>query len=344
MPARPNQGPLRVIALNLLIVAASVAVLTLGAELFVRGASILALRLGISPLFVGLTVVGFGTSSPELGASLSATLSGSTGISVGNVIGSNCFNIAFILGLTALIRPIAIEFQAVRRDLYVALAVCAIPVLGYVTGAVNRPLGAFCLVALAAYLVSAYRKDRAAQAAVQQRAEREVESSLLTSDPRNMSAARFLWFILLGAVGLALLVLSSATFVHGATALARAAGVSELIIGLTIVAAGTSLPELVTSVVAARRGNADVAVGNIIGSNIFNILGILGACAVVTPQPVDAETALVGIPAMLLFSILLLPFIRSGGVLSRREGVVLLAGFAMYSAMLVARATGALPG
>ena len=327
------------ILLHLLTIAGSVAVLTLGAELFVRGASVLALRLGISPLFVGLTIVGFGTSSPELGASLSATLTGSTGISVGNVIGSNCFNIALILGLTALIRPIAIEFAAVRRDLLVALGVCAVPVLGYATGAVNRPMGILCLIGLVVYLTLAYFKDRAAQATVQQRAEAEIESSLITQDPRTMSRGWFAFQIALGLSGLVLLILSSATFVHGATALARVAGISELIIGLTVVAAGTSLPELVTSVVAARRGNADVAVGNVIGSNIFNILGILGACAAVAPQPVDAETALVGIPAMILFSLLIVPFIRSGSVLSRREGGILVAGFLIYTAILIVRAT-----
>jgi len=325
---------------SLLVVGVSIAALTLGAELFVRGASVLALRVGVSPLFVGLTIVGFGTSSPELGASLSATLSGNQGISMGNVIGSNIFNIALILGVTALIRPIAIEFLAVRRDLFVALGVCIVPVLGYALGAVDRSLGVLCLVLLAVYLTTAYIKDRAAQAAVQARAVEELNSSLLTGDPRAMGTGRVLWNIGLGIVGLALLVLSSQAFVGAATDIARTAGVSELIIGLTIVAMGTSLPELVTSVVAAWRGNADVAVGNVIGSNIFNILGILGACAVVAPQPVDAEAALISIPVMIAFSLLLVPFIRSGGLLSRREGGMLLAGFALYTAALVLRAGG----
>lgn len=326
------------IALNLFIILAAVAILTLGAELFVRGASMLALRLGISPLFVGLTIVGFGTSAPELGASLSATLAGSTGISIGNVIGSNIFNFAFILGATALVRPIAIAFPAVRRDLFVAVGVCAVPVAGYLMGAVNRPLGFLCLVALALYLASAYFKDRAAQASIQARAEEEVESALITADPRALPAGRFWLQVALGLAGLALLVLGSRAFVYGASELARAMGVSELIIGLTIVACGTSLPELVTSIVAAWRGNSDVAVGNCIGSNIFNILGILGVCAAVAPQPVDAEAAYIGLPVMIAFSILLVPFIRSGSVLSRREGAFMLAGFAIYTAVLVIRA------
>lgn len=298
----------------------------------------LALRLGLSPLFIGLTIVGFGTSAPELGTSLSATLSGNTGISVGNVIGSNICNIGLILGLTALIRPITIAFPAVRRDLFVALGACAVPVLGYATGTVDRPLGFLCLVILVAYLVAAWFKDRNAQAADQERAAREVESTLLTTDPRAMALGRFLVQVALGAGGLALLVLGSKAFVNNATELARAAGVSEVIIGLTIIAVGTSLPELVTSVVAAWRGNADVAVGNVIGSNIFNILGILGICAVAAPQPVDTEAAFIGIPVMVAFSVLLVPFVRSGGVLSRREGAALLAGFALYTLVLVARA------
>ncbi len=325
--------------ISLVILGVSVAVLTLGAELFVRGASTLALRAGVSPLFVGLTVVGFGTSSPELGASMSATLSGNAGISIGNVIGSNIFNIAFILGLTAMIRPIRIAFSAVRRDLFVALAICVIPLIGFWTvGAVTRPLGVGCLLLLAVYLTAAYFKDRAAQQEVQTRAEAEVVSSLLTETPRTMTMGSFLFQLFLGLMGLVLLIFGARYFVTSATDLALSLGVSELIIGLTIVAVGTSLPELVTSIVAAWRGNADVAVGNVIGSNIFNILAILGGCAIVGPQPIGWEAAYVGVPLMILFSVALIPFVRSGGVLSRREGAVLFAGYLLYMLLIVLRA------
>lgn len=326
---------------SFLVLSISVAVLTLGAELFVRGASTLALRAGVSPLFVGLTVVGFGTSSPELGASMSATLSGNAGISIGNVIGSNIFNIALILGLTALIRPIRIAFSAVRRDVFVALAVCIFPLIGYWTvGAVTRPLGLVCLGVLVIYLAAAYFKDRAALAEVQERAEAEVTSTLLTGDAQLMTTRSFLIQLGLGILGLALLVLGARYFVGSATDLARSIGVSELVIGLTIVAVGTSLPELVTSIVAAWRGNADVAVGNVIGSNIFNVLAILGGCAIVAPQPIDTEAAYIGIPLMIFFSAALIPFIRSGGVLSRREGAVLLTGYVLYMAVITFRAMG----
>ena len=324
---------------SLLIIAGSVAVLTLGAELFVRGASTLALRLGISPLFVGLTIVGFGTSSPELGASLSATLSGNPGISMGNVIGSNIFNIGFILGLTALVRPIAVSFPAVRRDLFVALGVCAIPLAGYLLFAsVTRPLGIFSLIGLSAYLVFAYRKDRAAQRSTQSAAKAAVEATLLT--PKELSGLRpFLVQLGLGLFGLILLVAASRSFVGAATDIARTLGTPEFIIGLTIVAIGTSLPELVTSIVAACRNSADLAVGNIIGSNIFNILGILGACALVAPQPITPDAAFIGIPVMIGFSAALIPFVRSGSVLSRREGALLLVGFVVYSVVIGMRAT-----
>ncbi len=322
--------------IDFLTVLLAIAVLTLGAELFVRGASLLALRLGISPLFVGLTVVGFGTSSPELGASLSATLAGNTGISMGNVIGSNIFNIGFILGLTALIHPIAVSFPAVRRDLFVALGVCLLPLGSYfLFGAVPGWVGLLSLVGLTLYLSAAYIADRAAMKQTQKTAQAELEAAHLTpQSPQDLPEKYVALHLLLGVAGLALLIGGSQAFVGAATSIAQAWGVSEFIIGLTIVAVGTSLPELVTSIVAACRKSADVAVGNFIGSNIFNILGILGTCALFAPQPITAQAGLIGIPVMILFSAALIPFVRSGGVLSRREGAVFLAGFVLYSIAL----------
>lgn len=319
-----------------LVVIISLAVLTLGAELLVRGASALALRLGVSPLFVGLTVVGFGTSSPELGASLSATLRGATGISIGNVIGSNILNVAVILGVTALLRPIPIVFSAVQRDLRIAIAAGCIPLAGYALGgAVSRPLGLLSLLGLAVYLVSAYRKDRQAQEAEQLLALEEVQHAMPMGPLRWDTVRQVVIHGASAAGGLGLLVVGADQFVRAATEIARGAGVSELVIGLTIVAGGTSLPELVTSVVAALRKSSDVAVGNIIGSNIFNMLGILGTCALVAPQPIAGLTALVDVPVMLAFSIVLFPMVKSGGVVSRREGAALLAGYGVYLAYLL---------
>ena len=328
--------------MDLLAVVLAIAILTAGAEFFVRGASLLALRLGVSPLFVGLTVVGFGTSSPELGASLSATLAGNPGISVGNVIGSNIFNIGFILGITALIRPIAVSFPAVRRDLFIALAIGVLPLLAYVAwGAVPRWLGVGSLAGLFLYLTLAYRADRAATQDTQEAAQMELtDANLAPSAPEALTGWQTALQLLMGLAGLLMLVGGSKLFVHAATAIAERWGISELIIGLTIVAVGTSLPELVTSMVAAWRKSADVAVGNIIGSNIFNVLGILGTCALVAPQPITAHAGLIGIPVMLLFSAALIPFVRSGGVLSRREGAVFLVGFVAYSIALAVVAQG----
>jgi cation:H+ antiporter len=324
---------------TVLAVVLSAVVITVGAELLVRGASALALRFGVSPLFVGLTIVGFGTSSPELAASLSATLAGTQGVSVGNVVGSNIFNIAVILGITALIRPIPITFDRIRTDVWMAIAVAVLPLIAYALfGAVNRPLGALCLLGLALYLVLGYLRDRRAGVETQEIAEKEIASTLLIKPKHWLD-----WTVVLQAgyvvAGLAMLIAGSSRFVHAATEIATAAGVSELVIGLTLVAVGTSLPELVTSIVAAARGNSDIAVGNVIGSNIFNILGILGVCAVVTPQPLEPVAAYRDFPAMLLVSLLLLPLARSGGRISRMEGAILLALYVAYSGLLFVTGT-----
>ncbi|MGD9546361.1 MAG: calcium/sodium antiporter [Candidatus Krumholzibacteriia bacterium] len=307
------------------------ALVTLGAEWLVRGASTIALRAGLSPLFVGLTVVGFGTSSPELGASLTATLKGIDGVSVGNVIGSNIFNMGVILGLTALAHPIAVSLTAVRRDLLVAAAAALIPLAAMAFGGrIPSGMGAVMLVALAAYLWLAYRTARVAPAAEEIAAGAQLDQAR-PALARRSALPSWLWrSLLLVAGGLAMLVFGSRTFVTGAVAIATRLGVSELVIGLTIVSAGTSLPELVTSLVAALRRSPDLAVGNVIGSNIFNLLGILGTCAVVRPQEVEPAVLWLHTPVMLGFSLLLLPLIRSGAVISRREGALLLAGYGVY--------------
>ena len=325
---------------TILEVIVSAVVITAGAELLVRGASALALRLGVSPLFVGLTIVGFGTSSPELGASVSATLSGAPGISVGNVVGSNIFNIAVILGFTALLRPIPIAFDRIRRDLFVATAAALLPLLAYlISGDVSRPVGVLSLGLLAAYLFNAYQRDKHASSQSVDLAQEEIESTLgITTPPKPK-----LWTLAVHAlcvvVGLGMLIVGSTRFVHGATEIAKAVGMSDVVIGLTLVAVGTSLPELVTSIVAAYRKSADIAVGNILGSNIFNLLGILGVCAVITPQPLTSQTVFIDVPIMLALSFLLLPVLKSGAVVSRKEGAFLLASYLAYCTFLIISAT-----
>lgn len=315
---------------QLLVIAVSLGGVTLGAELLVRGASRLALRAGVSSLFVGLTIVGFGTSSPELGASLTATLRQSSDVALGNVVGSNLFNIGAILGLTALLQPIRVQLSAVRRDLLVAIGAALVPWLALpFAGQIPRPAGLLLVALLAAYLIAAYRQARRAAAAEVQLVEQEMRPAHKAARGAVARDA------LLVAGGLALLVLGSRGFVDASIAIARQVGWSELVIGLTLVSAGTSLPELVTSLVAMRRGNTDIAVGNVIGSNIFNMLGIVGVCATVAPQAVAHSLTVRDTPLMLAASLALLPIMRSGGRISRLEGGIMLGAYVAYVAYLV---------
>jgi cation:H+ antiporter len=314
----------------------SLVVVTLGAEALVRGASSLARRAGVSPLFIGLTIVGFGTSTPELGASLAATFAGSSDVAVGNVVGSNIFNVAVILGLTAIFRPIRIQLVALRRDLGVAILAACLPWLAVTSGGViPRWLGGAFLVAQVVYLLGAYRAARNDSADQQRIAAAEVDSALALA-PRSSSLGERTWVqVVLVLAGLAFLTIGSRVFVHSALQLARAHGISELVIGLTIVAAGTSLPELVTSIVAAVRRSTDIAVGNVIGSNIFNMFGILGISAAVSPQAVPQLVLLRDTPIMLAATVALIPILRTGGVMSRREGALLLVAYAAYLATML---------
>ena len=324
--------------MDILILIFSLVLVTLGAEVLVRGASAVALRAGVSPLFVGLTIVGVGTSTPELTASLSATFKGSSGVSLGNVIGSNLFNIGVILGLTALIYPIRVQLRAVRRDLAVALlAVCAPWLSLFLGGVLPRWVGWSLAVALLAYMGSAYWSGRRANDEEAELAAAEVQTTLAIN-PESGGPLASMWLnVGLVVIGLGLLIAGSHWFVTSAIDLARGWGVSELVIGLTIVSAGTSLPELVTSVVAAWRQNPDIAIGNVLGSNIFNILGVLGVSAAVAPQTMSPQVLYIDTPLLLVATAALLPIMRTGGVISRLEGGVLLGGYGLYLAVLLLR-------
>jgi cation:H+ antiporter len=322
--------------MSIVVLLLSLGLVTIGAEMLVRGASALAGRAGVSPLFIGLTIVGFGTSTPELGASLAATLQGSSDVAVGNVVGSNIFNIAVILGLTALYRPIRIRLSALRRDLVVAIAAAGTPWLALTTGGViPRWMGLALVIALGVYLHGAYRAGRRESAGQQRLAEEEVRAALVLEVPAEGRAERAWIQIVLVAAGLAFLAAGSRVFVDAAMTIARGMGMSELVVGLTIVAAGTSLPELVTSIVAATRNAPDIAVGNIVGSNIFNLLGILGISAVVAPQSVNALILWRDTPILFVATLALIPILRTGGVVSRKEGGVLVAGYAAYLATML---------
>lgn len=313
-----------------LLLVASFVLLTLGAELLVRGSVQIANRAGLSSFFIGLTIVGFGTSTPELAASLAAALKGQGDIAVGNVIGSNIINIAVILGISALICPIPIKVAAVKREGLIVIAAGILPFAALLTGGViTRPLGLFLVSSLCVYLFMAYRAGkRDAHADLLKELEHEIGVK-----PDQPKSPVLLALVLL-ACGLGLLIFGARVLVDSATTIARSAGVSELVIGLTIVAAGTSMPELATSAVAALRRQSDIAVGNVLGSNIFNIFGILGITCIVKPQTVAEQVFVLDAPVMLGLSILLLPLMMSKSRVSRGEGALLLAVYGGYLAAL----------
>jgi cation:H+ antiporter len=313
-------------ALNLLLIASGVVLLYFGGESLVKNAVILARSWGISTMVVGLTVVAFGTSSPELAASLAAALSGSPSIAIGNVVGSNILNILFILGLTALIVPIRAQAQFIKREVPIMLgATLLLFVFLYFDQQITRWEALFSVGLLGLYIWFLYRSGATEVAEVQQ--EYEQEYGQTTKAGWQAYAGVVLGLVLLG-VGARLLTL-------GAVELARAFGVPELIIGLTVVALGTSLPEVAASIAAALRREPDIALGNIVGSNIFNILGILGLTALVQPVGLPWEGIQRDMWVMLLASLLLWPFLATGFRLGRREGGVFLGLYGAYVALLI---------
>jgi cation:H+ antiporter len=317
-----------------LAIGIALALVTLGAELLVRGAVVLAHRLRVSPFFIGLTVVGFGTSTPELFTSLIATLRGADDLSVGNVVGSNLFNIAFILGITALLVPIPVRYASVRPQVWWALGAALVPFAALATaGHLSALLGLALLAGLVAYLWTGFREGRRDAEAVAGTPPRDPPGTAGGGAWAQHPAAAALFV----AVGLVLLIGGSALLVDGATRLARGVGVSELVIGLTVVAGGTSAPELFTSLVAALRRQHEISVGNILGSNVFNGLGILGLTAVVGGQQVAAQVLRLDAPLLVGLTLALFPILRSGARISRGEGALLLASYLAYLGALFAR-------
>ncbi|MCL4207524.1 MAG: calcium/sodium antiporter [Pirellulaceae bacterium] len=308
--------------------------LIVGAECLVRGASRLAAAMGVSPLVVGLTVVAFGTSTPELAVSVQAAWSAKGDLSLGNVVGSNVFNVLLILGISAVITPLAVARQLLRLDVPVMIAVSVLTLLLGLDGAIGRLDGALFVTGMLVYtgwLIRTSRREVAADAA--------VSTSDTTRTPG--SAGRLLADVALILLGLALLVLGSRWLVQGAVAAATALGVSQLVIGLTVVAAGTSLPEVAASIAAAVRGERDIAVGNVVGSNIFNLLLVLGLSSLVTSGGIRVSPAAIGfdIPVMIAAAVACLPVFYTGGTISRWEGALFLAYYVLYTAYLVMHAT-----
>ena len=312
--------------MSVFFVLSGLLVLFLGGEALVRGASGLARSLGVSPLLIGLVIVGFGTSAPELTTSISAALKGAPAVAAGNVVGSNIANILLILGVSALIAPIAVGRAAFQRDgaILIGVTIGVAALLAFVP--VNRVIGAGLVAALLAYVIFSYVADRRGRSPAADL--HAAEADLIAPATKPLIAALML------AAGLIGVIAGAALLVEGAVTLARGAGISEAVIGLTIVAVGTSLPELAASVSAARRGESDIALGNIVGSNIFNALGILGAAALVEPFAAGAGLALSDLLVMIAAALALVLFAVTGWRIDRREGVILLIAYAAYLAWL----------
>jgi cation:H+ antiporter len=317
-------------AMTVVTLVAGLVLLVAGAEGLVRGASRIALSAGISPLVVGLTVVAFGTSSPEMAVSVSAVRSGATDIAIGNVVGSNIFNILLIVGLCALVVPLVISWRLVRLEVPLMIGVSILLWIFLLDGALGRWEAAVLFGGLVGYTVWAIRASRKEGAAAR-------EMSAPGAAPATVPSP---WYINVGYVagGLVFLVAGSNWMVKSAVEIAQSFGLSELVIGLTIVAAGTSLPELATSVIATIRGERDIAVGNVVGSNIFNILGVLGLSGLVSANALEASSLVrnVDIPIMILVAAICLPIFFSGrNLMHRYEGFGFVVAYVLYVTYLI---------
>lgn len=317
-------------AITLILFLLGLVLLIVGAELLVRGASRLAVALGISPLVIGLTVVAYGTGAPELAVSVMAAFNGQANLAVGNVVGSNIFNILFILGASALIAPLLVAQQLIRLDVPLMIGVSLLTFLVALDGSISRFDGAVLFTGAIAYTVFCIRQSRKENEAVKEEYAKEFGGGNQSTD---------VLFLQIGFIiaGLALLVLGSRWLVDGAVAFARWVGVSELVIGLTIVAAGTSLPEVATSILAAIRGERDIAVGNVVGSNIFNILAVLGLSSLVATDGVNIAPAVLSfdLPVMIAVAVACLPIFFTGHLIARWEGGVFLSYYLAYTLYLI---------
>jgi len=306
-----------------------------GAEALVRGAVRLGRSVGISSLVIGLTVVAFGTSAPELAVSLRAALLGPAGsdIALGNVVGSNIFNVLFILGASAMITPLVVSQRLVRIEVPIMIATSILLLIMGADGRISWPEGAVLVAGLLAYTGLAVLKGRPDDPSVEAEYAAEFGTAIRGVRPVALH-------VLLIVAGLALLVWGSRWMVDGAVALAASMGVSDLVIGLTIVAAGTSLPEVATSIVAALKGERDIAVGNVVGSNIFNVLAVLGLSALASRGlTVSAETLQLHIPVMIAAAAVCLPIFFTGGRIARVEGLLFFGLYLLYTGYLIVKAS-----
>ncbi|MGB3136918.1 MAG: calcium/sodium antiporter [Nodosilinea sp.] len=308
--------------------------LLVGAELLVRGAAKLAGLLGISPLIIGLTIVAYGTSAPELAVSVQSTLAGQGDIALGNVIGSNIFNVLVILGLSSLVAPLPVAQQLIRLDVPIMVGVSGLLLLFSRDRVLQPSDGVILLIGSVVYtLFLVYQSRKETDVKVQSDYDREYGST---------GVGGLSWIVNLAymAIGLAALLGGSNLFITGAVSIAETLGVSQLIIGLTIVAAGTSLPELATSAVATLRGERDIAVGNVVGSNIFNILTVLGVTSIASGTGLSIPGAVLNfdLPVMVAVAVACLPIFLTGNVISRWEGGLFVGYYVAYTTFLILRA------
>ncbi len=316
------------LALSLLAIPAGFALLVWSADRFVDGAAALANNLGVPPLIIGLTIVGFATSAPEMLISTFASLDNNSGLAVGNAIGSNITNVALILGFSALLYPIAVSSRILKQEVPLLLAIMLLGSYMMWDGELNQREGIILLttlLVLMSWIVWQGLKHP----------DDPMTHDIAEEIPADMSTASALLWLL---VGLAVLLGSSKLLVWGAVNIAQALGVSDLIIGLSIVALGTSLPELAATISCAKKGESDIAVGNVVGSNMFNILGVLGIAAVITPTQLDNAVLLRDLPVMFGTTLLLIALSLVASGLNRRAGLILTASYLCYQGWLIASA------
>ncbi|MDX1939062.1 MAG: calcium/sodium antiporter [Saprospiraceae bacterium] len=322
--------------MTILLLIGGLVLLIAGAEALVRGASKLAAAVGISPLVIGLTVVAYGTSTPELVVSTISSLEGNPDIAVGNVVGSNIFNVLFILGISALIAPLVVSQQLVRLDVPIMIAVSLLVVMMGWDGKISFFEGIFLVAGIITYTIFLIRQSRKEKS-------KEVKKEYEQEYGDGKAKKPYQWLIntVLVLVGLAMLVVGSNWLIDSSITIAKQLGVSELVIGLTIVAAGTSLPEVATSILATIKGERDIAVGNVVGSNIYNILAVLGVSSIVSPDGLPVSQAMMqfDIPVMIATAVACLPIFMSSHTIKRWEGAVFLGYYIAYTVYLVLNST-----